>query len=125
MHESLTNLSYEHQNYVYEIEYLSKYSNMNEYYQITGIHLDELKLDIQKDFMYLNMLIEGIEVENPEEDYQYMQAEFDKQMKKVFKKFNISMDVMDDMKEKCVTDTGYVDPQKVSDYCDKHKDLFK
>lgn len=69
MHESLTNLSYEHQNYVYEIEYLSKYSNMNEYYQITGIHLDELKLDIQKDFMYLNMLIEGIEVENPKEDY--------------------------------------------------------
>lgn len=61
----------------------------------------------------------------PEEDYQYMQAEFDRQMKKVFKKFNIPMDVMDDMKEKCVTDTGYVDPQKVSDYCDKHKDLFK
>lgn len=61
----------------------------------------------------------------PEEDYEIVLKEADIQRDKVLDRYGITMEQLDKMNTACCGDTGYVDPQKVSDYVDAHSDMFR
>lgn len=61
----------------------------------------------------------------PEEDYDIILDEVNKDTEKVCNIFNISQKDLEEMNEECVGDYGYIDPNLVTKYCNEHKDLFK
>lgn len=61
-----------------------------------------------------------------EQDAEYLKIESDKLIECACKRFDITTDVLDDMLKTCLMKSGNdVDPQKVSNYCDKNKEIFK
>ena len=61
-----------------------------------------------------------------ETEAEYLKIESDKLMEAACKRFDITTDVLDDMLKTCLMKSGNnVDPQKVSNYCDKNKEIFK
>ena len=61
----------------------------------------------------------------PEEDYDFMLEEVDVFTEKVTQRFGITEDFISKMNEACVGDYGYIDPEKVDDYCDSYRDKFR
>lgn len=90
-----------------------------------GSSPDELTLNqIMFDLLYYyNGDYKGTNM--PEEDYEFIQKEFDLQSEKVYKRFGITEKDIEKMNKECVGEYGYVDPERVSKYCKKHNDMFR
>ena len=61
----------------------------------------------------------------PEEDKVLVLEEVQKQIENLSGRINITTDILEDMRQHCLSDGGYVNPALVSEYCDKHKELFE
>lgn len=102
---------------IYDIRFWVKYLEENGTSDSMALHgvLFDLLYIYNGDYNGTNMR---------EEDKAILMDEFGTQIGKLSSSCGITMEVLEDMAEKCTPD-GYVNPQLVSDYCDEHKELFK
>lgn len=103
---------------IYNLRFWTKYLE-------DGSEVDELALhQIMFNILYYyNGDYKGTNM--PEEDYDKILAEVESDIDLLNRRFGITEEQIDKMNGECIGDYGYIDPEKVSRYCDKHKKMFR
>lgn len=61
----------------------------------------------------------------PDEDQTIIMEEVQKHLDKASDRFGITAELLEEMNTHCIGEYGYIDPAKVADYCDAHKEMFR